>query len=255
MAAWRHFCLRSRPYHRLHDRKNMFCPVLFFFATLRSNANNLVVFPAAVETLTPLGRLKGEKVARQQPWCLTLSHKGKWWEVSTASAWPGFWWGTLQSGRSARWVSPWEHRTSGLCRLSSWRCSRGTREMSRGQTWDKQWKTKGHCALAADVNKWNPSFKSSVTVLIFKGYRGECASAIHMRSMLQASRGRWGLFWVLWTLPRLPLVSKTSTISCRLVSHRIGSPNRTTAVCGGQRLTQNLVDINNSTHNWGTFDV
>lgn len=61
-------------------------------------------------------------------------------------------------------------------------------------------------------------------------YRGECASAIHMRSMLQASRGRWGIAWVLWTLLRLPLVSKTSIISCRLVSHRIGSPNKTTAV-------------------------
>lgn len=66
----------------------------------------------------------------------------------------------------------------------------------------------------------------------FKGYRGECASAIHMRSMLQASRGRWGIFWVWWRLLRLPLVNKMSIISCRFVSHRIGSPNRITAVRG-----------------------
>lgn len=79
---------------------------------------------------------------------------------------------------------------------------------------------------------------------ISKSYRGECASAIHMRSMLQASRGRWGIAWVLWTLLRLPLVNKTSITSCRLVSHRIGSPNKITAACGIQRLTSNLVDIN-----------
>lgn len=31
--------------------------------------------------------------------------------------------------------------------------------------------------------------KLSVVALIFQGYRGDCASAIHIRSMLQASRG------------------------------------------------------------------
>lgn len=65
---------------------------------------------------------------------LTLWHKGTWWEISIASAQPGFWWGILQSGRWVHWVFPWELHTSGLYLLSSCKCSLGTQEMSRDQT-------------------------------------------------------------------------------------------------------------------------
>lgn len=67
-------------------------------------------------------------------------------------------------------------------------------------------------------------------------YRGECASAIHMRSMLQANSGRWDMAWVLWGLLRLPLVNRISTISCRLVSHRMGSPNKITPARETERV-------------------
>lgn len=42
----------------------------------------------------------------RETWFLTLWRKGKWWEISIAAASPGFWWGTLQTGRSAHWVFP-----------------------------------------------------------------------------------------------------------------------------------------------------
>lgn len=60
-------------------------------------------------------------------------------------------------------------------------------------------------------------------------YLGFFASAIHSRSMLQARTGMWGYCVELQVLPRFPLVRSTSMMSWRLVSHLIGSPNRTTA--------------------------
>lgn len=60
-------------------------------------------------------------------------------------------------------------------------------------------------------------------------YLGAWASAIHMRSMLHAKRGRWEEWDVSYTLLRFPPVSKISIISCRLVSHLTGSPKRITA--------------------------
>lgn len=62
------------------------------------------------------------------------------------------------------------------------------------------------------------------------GYRGEGASAIHIRSMLQASTGSWADSWGSYTQPGLPLVRSTSINSCRLVSHLTGSPNRMIAM-------------------------
>lgn len=61
------------------------------------------------------------------------------------------------------------------------------------------------------------------------GYRGDGASAIHIRSMLQASTGSWADSWGSYTQPGLPLVRSTSMSSWRLVSHLIGSPNKTIA--------------------------
>lgn len=59
-------------------------------------------------------------------------------------------------------------------------------------------------------------------------YLGILASAIHRRSMLQARTGRWGYGISFSSAPGLPLLRSTSIISCRLVSHLTGSPNRIT---------------------------
>ena len=87
-----------------------------------------------------------------------------------------------------------------------------------------------------------PFHHISITALIHCGYRGDWASAIHMRSMLQASRGRWGSFWVWWAPLRFPLVRRISIISWRLVSHRMGSPNRITAGPGREKMW-NMMDM------------
>lgn len=61
-------------------------------------------------------------------------------------------------------------------------------------------------------------------------YLGFFASAIHSRSMLQARTGIWGYRAEFQILSGFPFVMSTSTISWRLVSHLIGSPNKITAV-------------------------
>lgn len=57
---------------------------------------------------------------------------------------------------------------------------------------------------------------------------GILASAIHRRSMLQARTGRWGYGISCSSAPGFPLLRSMSIISCRLVSHLTGSPNRIT---------------------------
>lgn len=85
-----------------------------------------------------------------------------------------------------------------------------------------------------------------IIILIFLLlYLGFFASAIHSRSMLHARTGMWGYRMELQGLSGLPLVRRTSTISWRLVSHLIGSPNKMTAVrTNGQRR---------KSYNWKTF--
>lgn len=82
-------------------------------------------------------------------------------------------------------------------------------------------------------------------------YLGAWASAIHMRSMLHAKRGRWEEWDVSYTLLRFPPVSKISIISCRLVSHLTGSPKRITA--GAVKKRYHYVEISVRSrlhHNW-----
>lgn len=67
-------------------------------------------------------------------------------------------------------------------------------------------------------------------------YLGILASAIHRRSMLQARTGRWGYGIPSGSAPGFPLLKSTSIISCRLVSHLTGSPNKTTPGRFGEML-------------------
>jgi len=67
------------------------------------------------------------------------------------------------------------------------------------------------------------------------------ASDIHMRSVLHAKTGICGYGILVTTSDGRPLDIKTSTISCRLVSHRTGSPNSTTAAHKYQQHHCNIV--------------
>lgn len=73
----------------------------------------------------------------------------------------------------------------------------------------------------------------STPLFILFLYLGKGTSDIQNRSMLQARTGRWveGTSWGGWV--GIPLLTSTSTISCSLESHWLGSPNNTTATLQG----------------------
>lgn len=156
--------------------------------------------------------------------------------------------GARRTGMLADWVFPVAPGTEALDPSASCRQTPDTAGTSRDQTY-------GNTAGSELINMttyhrpaWREIGDHSKTLLLLQwtqlifgrvywtdflwhvGYRGDGASAIHIRSMLQARTGSWADSWGSYTQPGLPLVRSTSISSCRLVSHLIGSPNRMIAM-------------------------
>lgn len=176
------------------------------------------VDPEATEQPSTFTERGGHSSVHFAPW-FTRWRKASSQGWSSRDSGPAAWPAALRSCTSPRWVYQSEPRTSARGLWSSCTNSPGTPETCRDQTYETE-------VLSGVKTQQQAAFKDPLQT----NHLGFLASAIHSRSMLQARTGMWGYRWELQSLSGFPLVSSTSTISWRLVSHLIGSPNKMTAV-------------------------